>query len=226
MEKKPRQRGQLESSIFWKRVMETELIRLYEEHPPFKGALARFRERHASVISQMAEASQRGEGGTDRLGELTTWPLVPQSYREELLALCRHWGLRAGWAASELHQRMIGRSLGSPLGLAFVYRKPQSDPPQPPPRPNSTLSKAEFHRLLRQWGREAWAEHESALERELGFEHRDSRPNLARDVHWLFLRICPNEPGGTPRSYREIADTARKAVTRLAKELAISLPES
>lgn len=133
MEKKPRQRGQLESSIFWKRVMETELIRLYEEHPPFKGALARFRERHASVISQMAEASQRGEGGTDRLGELTTWPLVPQSYREELLALCRHWGLRAGWTASELHQRMIGRSLGSPLGLAFVYRKPQSDPPQPLP---------------------------------------------------------------------------------------------
>ena len=61
---------------------------------------------------------------------------------------------------------------------------------------------------------------------------QDTRPRLGDHVRWLFLRICPQKPGGRPLSWSDIAErdgvpnteTIRDPVRSLAHELGIALP--
>ena len=73
-----------------------------------------------------------------------------------------------------------------------------------------------------------WEQTRRALEAE-GFDLENTKPALSLHVHWLFLRICPQN--GRPLGWSIIArrehktvDTVRVPVRLLAKELEISLP--
>jgi hypothetical protein len=69
----------------------------------------------------------------------------------------------------------------------------------------------------------------------LAWDRPDVKSSLALHIHWLYLRICPQEDIGRPWGFQMIAkaeepprpekSTVQGAVLRLARELGITLPE-
>ena len=89
----------------------------------------------------------------------------------------------------------------------------------------ASVKKKAVDETRRQWERNR-RELESA-----GFTLENTKPELPLHVHWLFLRICPQEQYGRPLGWRLIAkdedksfEAVRGAVLVLADELEISLP--
>ena len=89
----------------------------------------------------------------------------------------------------------------------------------------ASVKKKAVEETRRQWEKNR-RESEAA-----GFTLESTKPVLPLHVHWLFLRICPQDPYGRPLGWSIIAereyktvDTVRVPVRLLAKELEISLP--
>lgn len=183
-------------------------------------------------------------------------------YRQELIDLCNKWGLRCDWAPAWIHASCVERVTGSVPAEklaaldqdSFRLRRVLSlgtwggDPHvridtriridiayEPWPVDNwRDVEKrivADTSKLILAEARRQRDEIKAHY-RQAGFILQDTESELVTHIHWVYLRICPQEDILRPWSFERIADnysfgktTVRDAVLALAREMGITLPK-
>lgn len=163
-------------------------------------------------------------------------------YCDELFDLGHDWGFRGRWTDKWLHAALLERLVlesfghrreapkltGLVRGYPFMSADVETIRIEEPVDDTDTWESVRA-RILK-YARTEWDWIQFGREGR-DWTRRDSRPELARHVRWLYLRICPKRRGGRVRSWHEIAKDDQFAVTTvtstvksLASEMGIWLP--
>jgi len=155
-------------------------------------------------------------------------------YRNEVIGLCKQWGLDCLWAPTWIHRLNMGSvSAGNEYGQ-WASPAHASNVPRPVVRieveydPSSDPPKDVEKRMLAQWREQREQIRRDYLKR--GYICQDAEPEIDRHMRWLYLRICSHEGADHGWGWHRIAkvesvspSTVRNAVLALADEMGIVL---
>jgi hypothetical protein len=161
-----------------------------------------------------------------------------ERYASAVEAFAARWGLRAPWAAPELHAYLVRRTRFPEWPPFIVMSEVQSAPHMPAqpaewPQPYVTFGGTleDYLKKVERVARARWAAAERAAE-EAGFERDDTSPQRDQHLRWLFLRLCPQpgHPTGVPvaviaRDACVERQTVYAALKHLSELLSIELPK-